>query len=551
MGCQARPARFDPQLTTSRTHYRGLVLLALPVSLLAALPLVYIVVRAADADQDVWRRLWSGQIPLLLANTLTLMLATVVFSALLGVGAAWLVERAAIPRPGLWRVLLALPLAIPAYVAAICWLIVLRRGGLVDRLALEWFAIPRGEVHLPPITSLVGTAIIIGLCVFPYVFLPVGAALRALDRSLDEAARLAGRSRWSTVWRVTLPLLAPALVAGTLLVALYALADFGTVSMLRQRTFTLAIFQQFSGQIDRSAAAILSCVLVALALPLIIGAGWIARRERQIARVRWQPRPRVALGRWRLPALLALGLLVFASLGVPLLVLGGLTIQGWLFPTRADAIWSLNSAGLWRQSMQSVVLAALAATGATLLALAPALIAVRAPGRWSSLLLALCQSPFALPGVIIGLSFVLLLNRWLPFVYGTVFALLIGVLFRVLPQAVAANEVALRGVAPQLDEAARTLGCSAAAAVRRVTLPVAAPGMLASWVLVFVTAMKELPTAMLLRPPGFDTLPVRIWAAASESVYTQAAPPAFALIIVTVVMLLLITRQHAGIEKVL
>jgi iron(III) transport system permease protein len=128
---------------------------------------------------------------------------------------------------------------------------------------------------------------------------------------------------------------------------------------------------------------------------------------------------------------------------------------------------------------------------------------------------------------------------------------MVGFIFRILPQAVAANEAALRTVAPTLEQAARTLGCSAGAVFRRVTAPVAAPGLAAGWVLVFVTAMKELPTAMLLRPPGFDTLPVRIWAAASESVYTQAAPPAFALILLTMLTLLLLNRRRAGLEKVL
>lgn len=146
----------------------------------------------------------------------------------------------------------------------------------------------------------------------------------------------------------------------------------------------------------------------------------------------------------------------------------------------------------------------------------PALVAAHRPGRWGSLLLAACQSPFALPGIIIGLSFVLLVNRWAPMLYGTVVVLVIGVVFRLLPQAVTANESALRAVSLPLEQAARTLGNNGFRTFQRVTLPVAAPGLLASWVLAFVTAMKELPTVILLRPPGFDTLPVRIWMAASE-----------------------------------
>lgn len=525
--------------------------IALLVGMLAIIPLIYILLRALEADAAIWERLWSRQIPLLMFNTLALTATTVLLSALFGIGAAWLVERTDLPGTRVWRVLLALPLAIPAYVAAICWLILFRRGGVVDQVAIEWLGFARGTFPLPQITNLWGATIVISLCVCPYVFLPVSAVFRALDRSLEEAARMAGHSAWTTLWRVVLPLAMPAAAGGALLVALYVLSDFGTVAMLRYRTFTLAIFQQFAGQVDRSAAAILSFVLIGMAVPILYTAAWIARRERQMTRSRWQPRRLVRLGRWRPLALAVIGTLTFFALGLPLLTLGGLTLQGWLFPTEVDRIWGVNNEGILRHGLNSVGLAAAAATGAILLAMFPALVAARRPGRWSSLLLAACQSPFALPGIIIGLSFVLLFNRWAPMLYGTVVVLVIGVVFRLLPQAVTANESALRAVSPPLEQAARTLGNNGFRTFQRVTLPVAAPGLLASWVLAFVTAMKELPTVILLRPPGFDTLPVRIWVAAGESVHTQAAPAAFGLIVMTIVTLLFVMRQQAGMERVL
>lgn len=541
-------------LRTALLQWRSSVLLngiALLVGMLAIIPLIYILLRALEADAAIWERLWSRQIPLLMFNTLALTATTVLLSALFGIGAAWLVERTDLPGTRVWRVLLALPLAIPAYVAAICWLILFRRGGVVDQVAIEWLGFVRGTFPLPQITNLWGATIVISLCVFPYVFLPVGAVFRALDRSLEEAARMAGHSVWTTLWRVVLPLAMPAAAGGALLVALYVLSDFGTVAMLRYRTFTLAIFQQFAGQVDRSAAAILSFVLIGMAVPILYTAAWMARRERQMTRSRWQPRRLVRLGRWRPLALAVIGTLTFFALGLPLLTLGGLTLQGWLFPTEVDHIWGVNNEGILRYGLNSVGLAAAAATGAILLAMFPALVAARRPGRWSSLLLAACQSPFALPGIIIGLSFVLLFNRWAPMLYGTVVVLVIGVVFRLLPQAVTANESALRAVSPPLEQAARTLGNNSFRTFQRVTLPVAAPGLLASWVLAFVTAMKELPTVILLRPPGFDTLPVRIWVAASESVHTQAAPAAFGLIVITIVTLLFVMRQQAGMERVL
>jgi len=527
-----------------------LALFALAVSLVAVVPLIYIIVRALSADPATWQRLWVGQMPDLLVQSAALLAGTIAFTLVVGIAAAWLVERTDLPGRGVWRVLLALPLAIPGYVAAICYIILLRRGGVVERLAMDLGGFARGEVPLPPLYNLGGAILIIGLVSYPYIYLPTAAALRAVDRSLEEAARMSGRSAWKTFRSVTLPLVLPAVAGGALLVGLYVLSDFGTVAMLRYRTFTTAIYNQFSGQIDRSGAAILSLVLVALALPLLFGEGWFSRRQRRLtADTAWRPRQLIQLGRWRWPALFVVTVVVMLALGFPLLVLGGLSIQGWLFPSEADRIWGINNEGILAFGLNSLVLSATAATLATLLAMGPLYLAVRFPSRFSTALLTLSRSPFALPGIIIGLAFVLLLNRWVPILYGTIFALVFAFIFRLLPQSLSTGESALRSVAPSLEQAARTMGASPARTFWRVTLPVAAPGIAASWALVFITAMKELPTAILLRPPGFDTLPVRIWAAASESVHTQAAPPAFLLILLTTLTLLPLMHSRLGIDR--
>ncbi|MCX6042054.1 MAG: iron ABC transporter permease [Caldilinea sp.] len=528
----------------------GLTLWVWAVSGLAVVPLVYILLRAAFAGPATWARLWVGQLPDLMVQSLLLLLGTVTFALLLGVGMAWLVERSDLPGRSVWRVLLALPLAIPGYVAAICYLLLLRRGGVVDTLLMAYAGFDRGEVPLPSLYNLGGATLIIGLISYPYIYLPTAAALRSMDRSLEEAARMLGRSSWESFRQITLPLVAPAIAGGALLVGLYVLSDFGTVAMLRYRTFTTAIYNQFAGQIDRSGAAILSVLLILMALPLLFGEGWFSRRQQRLtSTTAWRPRQRVRLGPLRWLAAGGVAGVVLLALGLPLGVLGGLSLQGWLFPSEADRIWGINNEGILIFGAHSLLVAALASTLATLLALAPLYLAVRFPSRQAHLLLALSRSPFALPGIIIGLAFVLWINRWFPAIYGTIFALVFAFVFRLLPQSLSTGEAALRSVSPELEEVARTMGEKPASVLWRITLPVAAPGLAASWALVFITAMKELPTAILLRPPGFDTLPVRIWAAASESVYTQAAPPAFLLILLTTLLLLPLLHSRLGIDR--
>lgn len=514
---------------------------------MSAAPLFYIALRALSADAQVWARLWSGQIALLVQNTLALIVSCVLLSVGLGVLLAWVVERTHLPARRLWRLLFALPLAVPAYIAALSYIILFRRGGWVDSLLTPLLGLGYGETPLPNIYSLGGATIAISLCVFPYVYLPVGAALRNTNRTLEEAARMTGRSSWSVFINITLPTLLPAIAAGAVLVAMYVLSDFGTVSMLRYRTFTTAIFSQLSSQVDRAAASVLSLVLIGLALVLLLAESRVAQRERQFTGGSvWRPtvlRPTHANVGW---AAIVAPLFALWSLGVPLLVLGTLTFESFVFPTEADRIWSVGNDGVWQHSLNSLLLSGLAATLATTLAIFPSYLAVRRPDALSRGLLALSKTSYALPGVIVGLAFIMLLNQWAPAIYGTVTGLLIGLGFRLLPQAVTTSEAALRTVPARLEQAARVMGNTTRQTLWRVTLPIAASGIVASWTLVFITAMKELPTAIMLRPPGFDTLPVRIWAAASESVYTQAAPPAFLLVIITAIPLALVYSRWMG-----
>lgn len=532
---------------------KRLTVLAVVIATATLIPLIYIAVRAFGARGDVWSRLWEGQIPSLLSNTISLTNTVIILTVLLGVMCAWLVERTDMPGRMVWRWVLALPLAIPAYVAAACWLIVWRRGGLLEQAYMNFTGVTQGQLWLPNLYTLSGASIVISLCVFPYVYLPATAALRSINRSLEEAARMAGRGPWGTFRDITLPLILPAVTAGALLVALYTLSDFGTVALMQYRTFTVAIYKQFVGQIDRSAAAILSFVLVGLTVPLLFIENRLSgRARRQVTNTAWKPRDVLRLGRWRWLALAGVGLVALLSLGLPLGILSGLTLQGAIFPTEVDRIWSVGGESVWQYGLNSGWLAALAATFATVLAFVPTYLAARFPRSWTQILLGLCKTPYALPGLIVGLGFVMVLNQWLPLIYGTVLALIIGFSFRLMPQAIATGEAALRAVPPSLEQAARSMGRRSFQAFREITLPIAAPGVLASWTLTFITAMKELPTALLLRPPGFDTLPVRIWSAATESVYTQAAPPALLLVFLTMLpMAIIYSSNRFGVERTL
>lgn len=535
-------------LLRSRLPSLALIAAALLATLLAALPLLYVILRAFEARPGQWARLWTTSLPGLLLNTGLLVFVTTALAIVIGVGSAWLVERCDLPGRSIWRVVLAIPLAVPAYIAAICWVMLLRRGGMLEQWLMANFGLERGQTYIPGPYGWLSAAAIIALCVYPYIYLPVAAVLRSADRALDEVAQMCGCSPQARFRRVTLPLIMPAISGGALLVALYALSDFGTVSILRYRTFTTAIYNQLAAQIDRSGAAILSAVLVMLILPLILVDARLGQQSMR-RRSGWRPRRPRRLGRWRWVALLAISMLVTLALGIPVGVLLALCLEGWLHPTQVDQIWQLNNVGIVQFGLNSLLIAAAGASLAAVIALAPAYLSRRFPGRATSMLQSVIKGAAAMPGIIVGLALVLILNRWFPLIYGSIAALMIGMSIRLLPGSATLQEAALHSVSPTMEHAGRMLGLRAPQVVRRITLPLAAPGLMASWLLGFMSAMKELPVAILLRPAGFDTLPIRIWSATSESVYTQAALPALLLIGITITTLLLVMRLRTGLDR--
>ena len=349
---------------------------------------------------------------------------------------------------------------------------------------------------------------------------------------------------------MTLPALRPGLAAGALLVALDVLAEYGTVALLRYETFSSAIFVQLAGRYDRSAAAALSGVLVTVAIVLL----WAELRLQGQARFTqlesgWRPAPRVSLGRWRAPAFLAALAVVGASLLTPMTVLTAWSVTALLDPPTLAAVLRTGSQGLSGFVWNSLWSAGLAALLAVALSLPVGVLAVRCPGRPARFVSRACQVGYAIPGVVIALSLVLLTNRLLPFLYATPLIVVVAYLLRYMPQATRASEAALSQLAPSLEEAARTLGRASWQTFTQITLPLILPGLLAGAALVFLTSLKELPATLLVRPAGFETLAIRVWIWAEDGLYKQAAPAALLLVMVAAAPLSFLLRREQILKK--
>jgi len=493
-----------------------LELITLLTSLVMFIPILYVMVRGIQGGQEKWLALLDARIPQLLWNTLSLTVVVSISTLLIGVSAAWLVNRSDLPGRKIWEWLLALPLVIPPYVGALSYIIVFGPRGLLQNLL--------GQTPID-IYSFAGAALVLTLFTYPYVYLITGSALKRFNLHYEEAGRMAGLSYPRIFWKIILPLLRPAMGAGFILVSLYSLADFGLVAMLRYTTFTTAIYYQM-GSFDRSSAAILSVVLIFITLIIL----WFEYRTRRKQRffqssgTYRKPSP-LPLGRGLVPSLLGIGTVVSLSLVLPLSVL---FYWSYIGISRG----ALDSR-FWEYTFQSLLTAGLAALACAILALPLVYLKSRHPAPLSSFYERLAQAGYALPGVIIALGMVFIFNRYIPALYGTAVVLVLAYIIRFLPQAMQAESSSLNQVSPHLDEAGRSLGYPPWQVIGRIILPLIRPGVLAGMALVFVSAVKELPATLLLRPPGMDTLAVRVWIEASEGFYEMAAPASLLIILVS------------------
>jgi iron(III) transport system permease protein len=236
---------------------------------------------------------------------------------------------------------------------------------------------------------------------------------------------------------------------------------------------------------------------------------------------------------------------ISASLFVPFIVLLVWSIQAFLDPEAMSVLFHTGSQGFGSYIWNSLWSSGAAALIAVILSLPVTLLSVRYPNRFSKFISRFCQVGYAIPGVVIALSLVLIVNRVLPFLYATPFVVVIAYVLRHMPQAVRASESALNQLSPSLEEASRTLGRTSFQTLVQVTLPLILPGLLAGGSLVFLTSLKELPATLLLRPAGFDTLAVRVWVWAGDGFYTQAAPAALLLVLASALPLsFLLRREH-------
>ncbi|MBU9254908.1 ABC transporter permease [Burkholderia multivorans] len=527
---------------------------ALAIAAAVAAPLAALVAAAFDADLAHWRHLAAFVLPQALANTLLLLAGVGTIVSIVGTGCAWLVTAYDFPgrRTLTWALLL--PLAVPTYIVAFAYLDLLHPIGPVQS-AVRWllgFESPR-QFRLPDLRSLPGAVFVLGFVLYPYVYLSTRAMFVTQSASLLEAARTLGAGRVATFWRVVMPLARPAIAVGVSLALLETLNDIGASEFLGVQTLTVSVYTTWITRSDLAGAAQIALAMLAVVVAMIALERYGRRRQRYAHGRRMRPlAPRRLTGAAGCTAAVLGWLPVLLGFGAPAAYLAVETAK------RLHQVGGVSAQLL--DGLANTLTIAAAATVATLacgLIVAWAARAQRDSMRAGVARLGarIASLGYAVPGTVLAIGlltplgavdrlFGTMLGRDGLWLIGSAAALVIAYTVRFLAIAAGNVEAGLARIPPSLEQAARSLGETAAGALRRVHLPLLRPALTTSALLVFVDAMKELPATLLLRPLNFDTLATWLYAEAARGTYEEGAVAALAIVLAGLVPVILLARTR-------
>jgi iron(III) transport system permease protein len=506
----------------------GLVVVGTVVAAAFAAPLAYLVVRALGVDGIADILTDTGTL-VPLRSTVTLAVAVSATTAVVGTGLAWLTTRSDLPLRRVWAIAAPLPLVYPSFIGAAALLAAVAPGGLLDEV-VPW--IDAGS--LPTVEGFGGAWFVLTLFTYPYVYLPVAARLGSLSPTFEESARLLGRGPLAAARSVVLPQIAGAVWAGTLLVFLYVVSDFGAVAQLRYRTLSVEIYE--ARVFDQDRALVLGLLLGALAVTVVVLERAANRRHAAMEGVRSKRPLQVPLRRWRWPAFVAVAFLAANALLGPLAVLGYWALRGL---TETGRIGGADLADLAEPTVTTAVLSVSAAVAAIAVVLPVAFLTTRYRSRAGGPVNTAVVSGFALPGILVALALVywtLSGPEWTARLYQTVPLLVAAYVVHFGAQAMRATQVAVGSVPRRLDDAAAILGAHRWRRLRSVELPLMLPGLVAGAGLVLLSTMKELPATLMLRPTDVDTLALHVWRARETAQWAETGLAAIVLVALSAVL---------------
>ena len=522
------------------------------IGIVVVAPIVAILWLALWPEENVWPHLMATVLPRYLANTAIIAGAVALIAAMVGTGSAWFVAMYRFPGSRWLEWLLLFPLAIPAYVGAYALVDFLEYSGPVQTGLRGLFGWDNARDYwFPEIRSRGAAIVVLAAALNPYVYLLARTAFREQSGGIYEVARALGSGPFARFWRVGLPLARPAIAAGTAIVMMETVADFGVVEFFAVQTLTTGIFTTWLEMGNAGGAAQIALVILGLVL-LLVGLEKASRSRSRFYQTARQRRPieTIRLAGWQGWTATLLCTLPFAvGFVLPVGVIGwhaAVNADGWLAP------------GLGLALRNTLVVGGAAAIVTVTAALFLTYGVKLTPSRLPRRIVPVTTIGYAAPGAVLGVGILIPLaaadNAVADFVYnltgwdpglmmtGTAFAVVYAYSVRFFAIAQGAADSAMDRVSPSLPMAARSLGRTASGALRQIYVPLIRGSVGTALLLVFVDSVKELPATLLLRPFNYNTLATRVYEKASLEQIGEAAPAAMLVIAVGLAAVALAAR---------
>lgn len=476
---------------------------------------------------DNYRALFSDRvIREAFLNTLLISSGATALATFAGVGLAWINARTNCPGRNTLEPLNLIPFFLSPFVGAIAWHdLASPRIGLLNSWARDYLGLHGAWLN---VDNIYGVIWVTGIFFTPLVYLFVVGSLRRMDPSLEDGARTTGAGLLRTTLTITLPLVAPAILSGAIIVFVTSAGEFGVPFKLGApygwETLTTQIFSKAVGDdANYYMGATMSMLLGAITAVLV----WIQQRyiaPREFTTVTGKGfRPNVIdLGRWKWPAFAANVIFLVVAVVLPILALLIVSVhpvwQGEIIPSDLTLRNYERVLFFWRPDhiqaatngiVNSLILAFAGATIAMVLSVPVSYMIHRTKGVGARALDFLCVIPIAFPGIVLAMG-VLVAYIKTP-IYATLWILLLGYVTRFFPYGQRNVSSIMLAVSEELDQSSRMSGASWLTTLKRITLPLLKPGIFAGWVLLFIIFLRELSISIILYTTGTETLSVGVY----------------------------------------
>ena len=508
-------------------------------------PVILVLSSLFNGYSDNWFHLYNYVLSEYIINSIFLILGVSFFVVLIGVLSSWLVTNYDFFGKSFFEWALILPLAVPPYILAYTFTEIFDTYGSANTLLSNIFLFDEKKVFFPSVRNIYGAIAVFSFTLYPYVYLVSRMAFVNQSISIIEAGRILGLSRVGAFFKLSIPLIRPAIFAGLALVIMETLSDFGAVEHFAIATFTTGIFRTWYGMYDLNTAMQLASLLLIFVTIFLVFERLSRKKAAFVSSNSLYKKHKVMKlkGSYSFFAMLFCLIPVFIGFILPIIEL-----INWTINYKLDFF----NRNFLKSAFNSLLLALIAAFLCTMIAFLINFTARYQGNKLLSFLSSTLMLGYAVPGLILAIGITQLLtiidNSFNLFTIdivltGSLIGLIIAYIIKSYALSNSTIESGFQRISNSLDDISKTLNISGIKLMYKIHFPLLRTGLLTSILLVGSEVIKELPATLILRPFNFETLAVSAYNYASEERMYEAAAPSIAIVIVGLLPIIILSRM--------